>query len=151
MGHHESEETYLAIGRFIFEFSQLEHSLRVYIAEKCDLPEETAMVVVNHDFSMLCTVASKVLAEPNNPAAETALAAIISQCRRHNDTRVRVSHGLWIPFKYGGAVSHQSRSTLKETMSVNQTQELEKSAGEIAIVRLKLDQYMWGDFSPDLS
>lgn len=32
MGHHESEETYLATGPFMFEFSQLEMVLRNFTA-----------------------------------------------------------------------------------------------------------------------
>jgi hypothetical protein len=148
MGHHESEETYLAIGRFIFEFSQLEHSLRVYIGEKLNLGEDLELVVMSHDFSMLCTTATKVLAVPGNADADKALTKMISECRRINDVRVRVSHGLWVPFRSGGTVHQISRRTLTQTMSINQAQELVKCADETAMLRYCLDCYMWDDYAP---
>jgi hypothetical protein len=129
MGHHESEETYLAIGHFIFEFSQLEYALRVFVSVESGVKEEFAEAVVSHDFAMLASIASKVLVT-GDAATQKEWSAALSDCRRLNEVRVRVAHGLWTPFKGGGTVSHLSRQNLMRTMSADQANELEKHAVE---------------------
>jgi hypothetical protein len=50
-----------AIGRFIFEFSQLEYTLKHYIAEAIGLKEQHFNSIMSHDFARLCGVAQTVL------------------------------------------------------------------------------------------
>jgi hypothetical protein len=144
MGHHESEETYLAIGHFIFEFSQLEFALRHFIGEVSGIREEFAEAVISHDFAMLCSIAGTVLTDKRDAAVQTALAGILSDCRRLNDVRVRVAHGLWVPFRGGGTVHHLSRQTLKRVMNADQAHQLEKYAVETNNLRGKLEKLMYG-------
>jgi hypothetical protein len=53
-----------AIGRFIFEFSQLEYTLKHHVAEEINLREEHFNAIMTHDFALLCTVAETVLVRP---------------------------------------------------------------------------------------
>ena len=56
-----SEKTYRAIGRFIFEFSQAEYTIREYLAQEVRLKDEYfSAVVESYDVAMLCTVATAV-------------------------------------------------------------------------------------------
>ena len=56
------ENTYRAIGRFIFEFSQVEYTIRHYLAGEIGLHEEHfAAVVESYEVGMLCSVAIEVL------------------------------------------------------------------------------------------
>src|SRR6266436_9247834 len=85
-----------AIGRFIFEFSQLEYTLKHHVAEEINLREEHFNAIMTHDFALLCTVAETVLVRPEmNDNRADRLKTLISKCRSLNDDRVRIVHGLW--------------------------------------------------------
>jgi hypothetical protein len=140
---HNSELTYRAIGRFIFEFSQLEAALKYYIAEKCEIKNEHYAALMVHDFAMLCSIAKKVLVAPDDIGGKD-MNAIISACRKLNDVRVRVAHGLWVPFMEGGTVHHTSRQSLTPQMSSHQTKELEKSASDTHQLRFDFERYANG-------
>jgi hypothetical protein len=66
-----AEKTYRAIGRFIFEFSQAEYTIRHYLAEEIGLAEEHFVAVVeSYDVSVLCTVAKEVFGKSGFPRPE---------------------------------------------------------------------------------
>ena len=143
MGHHESEETYLAIGRFMFEFSQLEMSLRNFTALEAGVKDRYFDAVMTHDFSLLCTIAQELLGLSwESEGKKTKFLGIIKECRKLNDVRVRVAHGLWVPFRGGGTVHHVSRSSLKAKMSSDQAQELEERAKAVNQLRSEFELLM---------
>ena len=135
-----SRATYQSIGRFIFEFSQLEAALRHFVGAYSGVKEEFADAVISHDFSLLCTIASQVLVDPND--THGILDKIISDCRRMNDVRVRVVHGLWAPFQDGGTLLNISRRNLKPFMSGDQAQRLEAHAGEVNQLRNRFETFV---------
>jgi hypothetical protein len=54
-----------AIGRFIYEFSQLEFTLKYYVAEAIGLNDQHFNTIVSQfDFARLCDVAESVLLQP---------------------------------------------------------------------------------------
>jgi hypothetical protein len=56
-----AEQTYRAIGRFIFEFSQLEYSIRHHVSEEISLREEYfSAIVESYDVGVLTSVAKAV-------------------------------------------------------------------------------------------
>ncbi|HVR58989.1 MAG TPA: hypothetical protein VMT72_19435 [Pseudolabrys sp.] len=140
---HDSELTYKAIGRFIFEFSQLEAGMKYHIAEQCGIKDEHYNVLMVYDFALLCTIAEKVLVRMGDSNGKI-LKNIISECRRMNDVRVRVAHGLWVPFMQGGTVSHVSRQNLTPRLSSDQTQELERCASQTNALRFQFENYALG-------
>jgi hypothetical protein len=140
LGHHESEETYLAIGRFIFEFSQLEYEIRYQIAEAINLEEKFIDPILTHDFAMLCTAANEILGGSMVDSKRKRLRDIIGECYALNEDRVRVAHGLWVPFREGGVVHHVSRSRLKPARSVQQAQYLQDKATKANELRFRLSQ-----------
>jgi hypothetical protein len=57
----DSEKTYRAIGRFIFEFSTVEFAIRFILAKELGLDfKQYRAVVESYDVAMLCTVAKNV-------------------------------------------------------------------------------------------
>jgi hypothetical protein len=58
--HLTAEKTYRAIGRFVFEFSQLEYAIRHYVAEEAGVMGEYFNAIMTHDFATLCTGAIEV-------------------------------------------------------------------------------------------
>jgi hypothetical protein len=56
-----SDETYRAIGRFVFEFSQVEYMIRYFLAQEIQLKEEYfSAVVESYDVGVLINVAKEV-------------------------------------------------------------------------------------------
>jgi len=103
-----------AIGRFIFQFSQLEFTIRVFLATQLRLSdEEFDAVTAPYDFRMLCAVA-QAISLLRFPEQKKDIESLFGRCLALNDDRVRVAHGLWSDSIGGGmAARHVARSSLK--------------------------------------
>jgi hypothetical protein len=148
MGHSDvdTEATYHAIGRFMFEFSQMEYAIRHYVGAEAGIKDEHFNAIMTHDFAILCTVAADILSQSfKEEDQRRRLKDIIKECRKLNAERVIVAHGLWVPFRHGGTVHHVSRSSLKTNMSVDQAKHLEKQADQANHLRGMLEELMWED------
>ena len=134
-----AEKTYRAISRFIFEFSQVEYTIRHYLAEEIGLKEEyfTSMVE-SYDAAMLCNVAKKVFAK-RRPGEFVSIKERINRFLEFNNIRNRVAHGLWVPSKEGGTVHHVPRN-LNAVRLENQAGELEKWADQLNALRAELER-----------
>jgi hypothetical protein len=135
-----AEKTYRAIGRFVFEFSQAEYTIRHYLAEEIGLDEQHFTVVVeSYDVGLLCNVATEVFAKGRLGRNAAQIKELINCFRSINDKRNRVAHGLWVPFQDGGTVHHVSRRRLTSERFENQAETLEKLADETSQLRAKLE------------
>lgn len=120
MDHHQrsinkftaEDKFYSAIGRFIFEFSQLEYTLKYHIAEVIELKDEYFNAITSFDFSMICTIAESVLLPKLPRRGANQLKKIINTCRELNGDRVRVAHGLWYINRDTGTLHAISRQNL---------------------------------------
>ena len=134
------EKTYRAIGRFIFEFSQVEYTIRHYLAEEIGLKDEHfTPVVESYDAAVLCNVAKEVFAKRRPVEFAARIKKDIDHFFGLNADRKRVAHGLWVPSKDGGTVHHVSRNNLKARRSENQAEALEKHADELNTLRAELE------------
>ena len=130
-----------AIGRFIFEFSHAEYTIRYGLAQEIDLAEEHyAAVVESYDVGMLCTVAQAVFGESRSNSNAAAIKDLINNFRELSDHRNRIAHGVWVPFREGGVVHHVPRRNLKRRTDANQAAALEKLADEANSLRDKLER-----------
>jgi hypothetical protein len=135
-----AEKTYRAIGRFIFEFSQAEYTIRHHLAQEINLADEYFRAVVeSYDVAILCTVAQEVFAKSRVNLNADAIKGLINDFRDLIQHRNRVAHGLWMPFKDGGTVHHMPRN-LKPRMDANQAAALEKLADEACSLRDELER-----------
>jgi hypothetical protein len=135
----EAERTYRAIGRFMFEFSQTEYTLRSALGEEVlkDSKRHFAVVEVL-DAVTLCNVAKQVFRASRADEAASRIETEINRFLALNQERVRVAHGLWIPYFKGGMVRHVSRSSLKAVVHPGQAEALEKLGVEAGEIRTRL-------------
>ena len=87
--------TFHAIGQFIFEFSQLEFTIRFALAAYLGLPDDDSFDAVTgpYDFRMLCAVTSKVGCI-KFPERKEQIDKLYKECQALNDRRVHIAHGL---------------------------------------------------------
>ena len=136
-----SEKTYRAIGRFIFEFSQVEYTIRVYLAEELGLRDDYFRAVVqSYDVTQLCKVAKEVFFKSRGDMNATAINNLISKFMKLIEHRNSLAHGLWVPFEGGGTVHHVSRNNFKSNDDANQAEILEDLANQLSKLRGQLDQ-----------
>jgi len=135
-----AEKTYRAIGRFVFEFSQVEYTIRYHLAEEIGLDEEHfSAVVESYDAGLLCTVAIEVFKNSREQNNAARIQELIKNFRNLTDDRNRIAHGLWVPFREGGTVHYVPRRSLKPKTSANQADALEKLADEACRLRADLE------------
>jgi len=135
-----AEQTYRAIGRFMFEFSQVEFAIRHHLAEEIGLNgEHFSAVVESYDVGVLTTVAKEVFKKTRNKENGTEIGKLLDRFRELNEGRKRVAHGLWVPFMEGGTVHYVSRNKLTSSRFKDQAKELEKQADKMCQLRADLE------------
>jgi len=138
-----AEKTYRAIGRFMFEFSQVEYTIRHYLAEEIGLKEEHfSAVVESYEVGALITVAIEVFKKSRGDDA-APIWKLLNKFRGMNDERKRVAHGLWVPFKDGGTVHYVARNKLSPSQFTDQANELEQRADDLCQLRADLERAIW--------
>jgi len=118
-----------AIGRFIFQFSQLEFTMRVFLATQIGLSEEHFdAVTAPYDFRMLCGV-TQAISLMRFPEQKNDIESLFGRCLTLNDDRNRVAHGLWSGGIDGSLTArHVSRSSLKAHHYFERPEDLAKLA-----------------------
>ncbi|MBC9883776.1 hypothetical protein G8O24_41615 [Bradyrhizobium sp. INPA01-394B] len=126
----EQRQTNEAIGAFIFEFSQLEFTIRARLARVLGLKDSMADIVIGpYDFAMLCVVSREsMLAKKRvSKKRKKAVEAFFKDCLTLNSqNRLIVAHALWT---IGGA-SHISRSSLKRKIHFSDLDDLRAETGK---------------------
>ena len=101
------------LGRFLFEFSQLEFTIRFVLANRLGLSEAHFDIVTSpYDFNTLCNVTCKVSCI-KYPEEKKELAKLFNACRELNNTRVIVAHGMWTDDADGLSARHVARGSLE--------------------------------------
>lgn len=135
-----AEDTYRSIGRFIFEFSQAEYTIRHYLGEEIGISEKYfSSVIESYDVGALCNVALRVFdLREDQSAAE--IKKLINKFQKLKDERNRIAHGLWVPFKDGGTVHYTSRNSLKLKTFNEQATNLGQLADRACSLRAELER-----------
>jgi hypothetical protein len=156
----ERVDLFLAIGEFIFEFSQLEFTIRFALATALNIPEGAFSAVTSmYDFAALCRVTRAVLdeAEAQRRVAEDQetlsdvleglptredqeklrkeIAKVFNACLKVNDERVRITHGTWT---IGGGARHVSRTSLKAQDHFEKPERIVEITREIEKLRVSV-------------
>lgn len=126
----EHEPYYLAIGRFVHEFSNLELALKAHIAVFAHIEPKDAGQILNHDFGMTCTIAESVISRRLEKNKTVVLKDLIKRCRRLNDDRVRIVHGLWNLRPNEGSLIHLSRQKLEYAKHYSDADDIQKLVDE---------------------
>jgi hypothetical protein len=120
-------DTFRAIGEFMFEFSQLEFTIRAALAARLELSDDYFNIVVGpYDFRMLCTVTYKASCV-KYPGKKGELEVLYNECHALNDRRNHIAHGLWTD-GVGSAFSVRvlSRNSLQTTFHLYSKDELHR-------------------------
>jgi hypothetical protein len=114
-----------AIGAFVFEFSQLDFTIRAFLAGLLKLPDAQFDIVTGpYDFAMLCRV-SREIAIQRFPKQKAAIEDVFNRCLKLNDDRVKVAHGMWSDTTDGRlAARHVGRNSLKAKFYFGDPKEL---------------------------
>ena len=137
-----SDRTFRAIGRFLFEFSQLDHEIRRQVGEASGVDIIHVHDIMTHDFGPLCIAAMKVFDFEYSGTREKArrekMKGLLKRAQSLNNIRNTVAHGLWVPFEEGGKVIHMPR-TLQLHVSNQQARLLESKADEAKELRRQIE------------
>jgi hypothetical protein len=118
----------LGIGRFIFEFSQLEFSIRAVLVSRLGLKEEYFNIVSGpYDFAKLCNV-TREASIVKYPERKEELDKLFNACLKLNETRVLVVHGMWLDDMDGLSLRIVSRGNFKTQIHSFKKDELTRYA-----------------------
>jgi hypothetical protein len=141
----QREAMFTAIGEFIFQFSQLEFFIRMELGQALGLKEGIITIVAGpYDFLALCNVTKTILTQ-KDPEKSRHIEQVLNRCKRLNDERVRVAHGLWTTDEFGYRAWHVSRNTLKADRHFADPEELARLTEEarlcvVDVVGLQRDE-----------
>lgn len=117
---------FFGIGRFMFEFSQLEFSIRAVLVSRLGLSEEYFNIVTGpYDFAKLCNV-TREASIVKYPAKTVELEKLFGACLKLNESRVLVAHGMWFDDLDGLSLRIVSRGTFKTHTHSFKNDELER-------------------------
>jgi hypothetical protein len=134
----KEERYFSAIGRFVDEYSGLEAILKLVIARAIGLKRKHVDALMSHDFALTCNIAETVLAEFVAPEKSEEFKTLISDCRKLNEDRVRIVHGLWLITDKKGVLTHVARNSLKRSSYFQDPNVLAGQAEKAAVLRFNL-------------
>jgi hypothetical protein len=116
----------------MFWFSQLEFTIKARLERALSLPDQLAEAVTTpYDFAVLCTVTQTVLLSQYPPDKKSEIEQVFKDCRKLNDERVRIAHGMWShAIKTGLIARYASRTKLKGEYFYEAPEALPKLAAE---------------------
>jgi hypothetical protein len=125
----DNARVFEAIGRFIFQFSQLEFTIKVFLGAQLGLTDtHFDAVTAPYDFRTLCGV-TQVISLLRFPEQKKDIESLFSRCLSLNNDRVRVAHGLWSGGIGGGMTArHVARSSLKASHYFEKPEDVAKLA-----------------------
>ena len=107
---------YTVLGRFIFEFSQLDRMLRRAVGEALKLSNDRFHVITSsYDFAKLCQVVPNLYRTVSGCTEKTRgeLEGLCKGCLQINDKRVQIVHSAWFASEEGSGAEYVSRTSLK--------------------------------------
>lgn len=137
----DKSDLFREIGRFVFEYSQLEAELRRIFRRKVNIDlEHNHIMTAAFDFAKLVTalLAASVIEEDSaDGKPDPVLEKLLKACYKVNEARVAIVHGRWSS-TYGGDRLYQvARSSLKQQQMFEYEGDLDELSE--SIVKLRAD------------
>lgn len=129
---------YREIGRFVFEYSQLEFDLRRYFRQKVGISmDHNDIMTAGFDFAKLVTalIAASAIEEGGTP--DPVLEKHLKACFKVNETRIAVVHGRWSSTYGGDRAFHVARGSMKQQKHFEYEGDLDEASD--AIVKLRAE------------
>jgi len=139
-------EAFLAIGKFIQEFSLMEFALRLlFLTELKPDWRFGEVLLYSYDLAHLCTVTKRIVSISRNEENSREIHRLIDQVHQMNAERIKVVHGLWVADFFGGALSYFPRSKLQSVELRDQRKHLEQLSKKVSkLAEAILNQIDWG-------
>ncbi len=135
----DKSDLFRQIGRFVFEYSQLEFDLRRHFRRKIGFALQFGDVMLTgFDFARLCNAIKKVSAIEEGGQADPVLVKHLTACKAINDVRVAVVHGRWESSLGGDSVLQVSRQNMKRRRLLEKEGELDRRSDEIIKLRASI-------------
>jgi hypothetical protein len=135
------------IGRFIFEFSQLEYTIRHHVGDKAGMGDQVAdMVTANIDFARLCSTMLALSAQEADGRPEPTIEKLINECRQINEIRTRVVHGLWVAGTTNDRLIHTSRDKMTSKIFFDKPGDLDKHSERMSKLRSEITHAVYGHY-----
>lgn len=136
----DSTNLFREIGRFVFEYSQLEADLRRVFRKKLGVDRKFDNILTSSfDFSRMCTVLAEISAIEDGGKADPMLKKLLlSDCQEVNRIRVHVVHGRWNSSAWGDDVIHVSRQGMKPQIMPANTGDLDRESDRIMKLRFDI-------------
>jgi hypothetical protein len=127
------------IGRFVFEYSRLEHDLRTYLRRKAQVPYDFGTPIMSaFDFARLCSALVAVSAIEEDGDPDPALKKLLNKAQDINQVRVAVVHGRWMSTYAGDRAEHVSRSSMKPQRYFEHAGDLDEYSDAIVKLRAQI-------------
>lgn len=114
----DRSDLFREIGRFVFEYSQLEAELRRIFRKKVGIDfEYEDIMTAAFDFAKLVTAllaASAIEEDRADEKPDPALEKLLKACHKVNEARVAVVHGRWSSTYGGDRVYQVARGSMKQ-------------------------------------
>jgi hypothetical protein len=131
----DRDDLHRAIGRFIFEYSQLEFLLRRILRHKLGIKmDHDDVVTAAFDFAKLCTAIVELSAIEEGGKPDRKLKDLIGDCHDVNGIRIAVVHGRWISTLAGDQVLH------KRTIKLDEEGKLDRESDGIGRLRERITE-----------
>ena len=145
-----------AIGRFMFEFSQLDFIIRHALGEALGLKEigeyaQFDIVVSAYDFATLCSVTKAIFMRSMgcDEDERKEIESIINACMAlNNEERVPIAHGTWFIDETGLGARHVPRTKLEVTIKFSRIGDIDAAAQKAATLKSRLIKFLCGPIPP---
>lgn len=132
----DKSDLFHEIGRFIFEYSKLEFTLRRHFRRRVGYKIEFDDVMsTGLDFAKLCNGLLALSAREAGGKPDPVLKKLIDECHRINAVRVAVVHGTWFSTLAEDRVVHVSRTSMQKQTMFRNAGDLDKHSD--AMIKLR--------------
>jgi hypothetical protein len=147
---------YLAIGQFMFEFSQLEFTIRHLLGEILEFkdtgPDALFDILISpYDFATLCNVTKAVFMrvvrceQSDRDEIESIMNAALSL---NSEDRLPIAHGTWFIGNEGHGARHVSRGKLEMKIRYPKIADIDAAAQTAATLRTRVVKFIRGTIPP---
>ncbi|HEY1930853.1 MAG TPA: hypothetical protein VGG99_02480 [Acetobacteraceae bacterium] len=137
----DRERLYMAIGRFMFEFSQLEFYIRYALKSALGLNDEQfSVLATSYDFASLCKSTREFFRRfvEHTRHNQKEVDDLFKECLSINESRVQIAHGTWFVDAVGLGTQHVARGSFAPKILYKKTHELDQITEKIMSLQCRI-------------
>lgn len=135
----DKSDLFREIGRFVYEYSQLEFDLRKIFRKKVGIDfEHDDIVTAGFDFAKLCTALVAASAIEEDGDADPLFKKLMGKRHEVNTVRIAVVHGRWSSTFGGDRAIHVARGSMKQQRMFEYEGDLDEHSDGIVKLRAEI-------------